>query len=349
MKAARIDKPGVLHIVNIPRPNPKHGEALCKVRRAGICGTDYSIYKGTFSAVKDGRIKFPLQPGHEWSGEVIETGEGVTSLKKGMRVLGDNAISCGQCSKCREGKPMQCENLRSVGTVNAWDGAMAEYVIYPVRHLFTIPDSVGFDQAALVEPTAIAMHAVYHAPVRGGDRVAVLGTGPIGMAALELCRVFGASQIISVGRNNQKLELSKVFGATDIINTCEKEPTATIKALTDNMGVDVAIELSGAKELFACGMKCVRRGGVLSIAAFYDDALEIEPGDIVFNELTIKPVSGCFGMIDKVIHLMNTGQISLDKMITHRCTLDGLKDCLDNFKQYNGNKLKTMLQFDDTS
>jgi 2-desacetyl-2-hydroxyethyl bacteriochlorophyllide A dehydrogenase len=343
MKAVRLFGPRDVKVVELPNPVPGYGEVLCKVTRCGICGTDYAIYSGDFSAVQDGRVKFPLQPGHEWCGVVIEKGEGVTTLQIGERVAGDTAISCGQCYECLTGNYVGCKHLRSVGTLNAWDGAMAEYVVFPARHLFKIPEGVGDDNAALAEPATTAMYAVDHAPIKPGDSVVVFGTGPIGVAAVSLAKIYGASKVISVGRSDFKLDLCRSLGATASINTTRQDVTGTINQMTSGKGVDVVIELSGAVELFNAGIQVIRPGGVISVVAFYNKPTSFFIDDMVFKNVTYKPVPGGFGMTAALFKLMEAGQVDLSGMITHRCSLDEVPQEIEKIKTSDPQKIKVMI------
>ncbi|MFH1009551.1 MAG: alcohol dehydrogenase catalytic domain-containing protein, partial [Candidatus Latescibacterota bacterium] len=156
MKKARIMGPKDIRVMEVPTPEPGPGEVLCRVVRAGICGTDYAIYTGELSFVKSGQISFPMTPGHEWSGLVTRVGRDVAGFQPGDRVVGDTAVSCGTCYDCLMGQYGRCRDLRCVGTIHTWDGAYAEYMVMPARHLFHLPDSVSWDNGAMVEPAATA-------------------------------------------------------------------------------------------------------------------------------------------------------------------------------------------------
>lgn len=136
-----------------------------------------------------------MTPGHEWSGIVDKIGEGITGLAPGDRVTGDSIVSCGACYECLNGKYDHCPDLQAVGTIRTWDGAYADYILMPARHLFKLPSNVSFDNAAIVEPAAIALNSVILAGVTVGDRVLVHGTGPIGIAAAKLAKLAGATKV----------------------------------------------------------------------------------------------------------------------------------------------------------
>ena len=179
MKAARLIEPLRIKIMDIPTPEPGDRDVLIKVKYVGICGTDYSIYSGESSFVKDGSVRFPLTMGHEWSGVVVKTGKHVKKVKPDDRVVGDGTVSCGVCEACLKGDYNTCSDLRGVGTIKTWDGAYAEYILMPERAVYKIPDGVSLEEAALVEPSANALYAE-EGRCKTHDSVLVIGTGPMG-------------------------------------------------------------------------------------------------------------------------------------------------------------------------
>lgn len=343
MKAIVLHSPWDMRLDELKMPHAGPGEAVCKVICAGVCGTDYSIFSGAFSAIKSGRVKFPLRLGHEWVGEVVEVGAGVTSFSVGDRVIGDTAVSCGQCISCLTGKYQQCCSLRSVGTVNAYDGVMGEYVVFPVRHLFHVSKTISNHQAALVEPAANAYYAIKQAGVRAGSSVLITGTGPIGMAAVAIAKAYGASTIISVGRSPFKLEKCMELGATHAINTKDTDPVAEVLRITEGKGVDVSIEISGATQLLQCCISCTCTGGIVSIVALYDQEMTIAPDELLFKNLTIQSVPGGVGVSHEVLHLMETGMIDLETLVTQICSLEELPSVFADYQKNRSQTVKIMV------
>ena len=272
-----------------------------------------------------------------------QVGKDVTSLKPGDRVIGESAVSCGVCEECSKGNKYCCENPYSVGTINAWDGAMCEYETFPARDLIKLPDNISFEQAALIEPTANAFMAIHDAPVRPGDTVAIMGTGPIGIAAVALARLYGAKTVISVGRSDYKLELCRRLGATHTINSRREQVRETIMEITGGLGVDVSIELAGAHCLFDDCIYITRSEGVLSLLAFYDEPHILNLNDVIFGKLIVKTAGGGWGYFDKVIRLMESGQLDLSSIITSRVTLGDAVSEIVNLKKDNTEKVKVMI------
>ena len=345
MMAIRTFAPGDVRVVeeDIPAPGPK--EVLCKVVNVGICGTDYNIYKGEFEYMVD----FPVRPGHEWSGIVEEVGSDVNYLKKGDRVIGQTGVACDECDDCIHGNRFNCKHTQSVGTVHAWPGAMCEYELFKAADIMKLPDSISFEQGAMVEPAANAMMGVVNGGVHIGSTVLILGTGPIGVAAAALCKAYGAKTIISVGRSDFKLGICKQFGATHVINTNDNTNVAdTVREITNGIGVDVTLEISGSLMLFDQAIKSTKVGGSIEMIAFYDKPYEMDLTDFSFRGLTLRQSGGGgWGYFDRVVALMEQGMIDLSPMITHRCKLSEAADEIVNFKKDNAEKIKVMIQVNE--
>ena len=345
MMAIRTFAPGDVRVVeeDIPTPGPR--EAVCKVVNVGICGTDYNIYKGEFEYMVD----FPVRPGHEWSGIVEAVGSEIDYLKPGDRVIGQTGIGCDKCDNCIHGDRFKCTNFQSVGTVHAWPGAMCEHELFKAVDLLKLPDSISFEQGALVEPAGNAMMGISQSGITFGSTVLILGTGPIGVAAVAICKAYGAKTIISVGRSDFKLDLCKQFGATHVINTNrDKNVSEIVREVTGGEGVDVTLEISGSKMLFEEAIKSTKPRGSIEMIAFYDSPYNMDLTDFSFRGLTLRSSGGgAWGYFDKVVTLMENGKIDLTPMITHRCSLSEAADEIRNFKVDNDKKVKVMIQVNE--
>lgn len=340
-KAVYTFEPGRNGMVTEKIPDLLPDEVLCEIKCAGICGTDHGILNGEFSD----RVNFPVRPGHEWTGVVAKVGSAVSFLKVGDRVVGETSHSCGVCENCASGDKRHCLNLKSVGTVDAWPGAMAEYAKFAARDLIKLPESISFELGALIEPTANALMAIDDAKITAGDTVVVMGTGPIGCAAVKLARLYGATTVIVVGRSPFKLDICKNLGATHVINTREIESVEDeILKITGGKKVDVTLELSGALDLFKAGINITRPSGIFVLLAFYSKTIEMDINDIIFSGITIRTAGGGWGYFDKVINLMKTGALDdLNCLITSRITLDEAAEEIVNLKKDNATKIKVMI------
>ena len=358
MLACRLHGPGDLRLERVPLPALGPGEVLCRVVRSGLCGTDYAIYSGEFSFVRSGAIKFPMTPGHEWSGVVARVGPGVRRWVPGDRVVGDTAVACGACSDCLLGNYYQCAQARSVGTVNTWDGSHAEYIVMPERHLFSLPAGVSFDQGAMVEPAATALHALNRAEVRLGDTVLVQGSGPIGIMAARLAKLAGAARVIITGRREAKLQAALALGADAAINTGrdslpsphphplpggEGVPEAVARCAPQ--GVDRVIEASGSAELLKQSLQVVRPGGVVAAVAFYEQAVDgVDIDRLVLGSITLRGVAGSLGTYPAVLRLMEAGRLDFTPLITGRYPLAEVARAMQDMQEHRATRIKLMLE-----
>jgi len=239
MKAVVWTAPGSVETRRLPVPSPGAGEAVVRVRAAGICGTDLSILNG-----KHPRARAPLVMGHELSGEVAETGEGVTALRVGDRVVCEPLISCGACHACRSGYPWVCQKLGLYGIDR--DGAFAEYVSVAASSLRPIPDTVDDRLGALVEPMAVAVHAVRLSSLRVGDDVCILGGGPIGLLIAVVARLAGPARLFLTEREPYRIDLARGFGL-DVIDAGSRDVEREVAERTGSPTVLIE-HIDGAEE-----------------------------------------------------------------------------------------------------
>ena len=345
MKAARIFGSNDIRIVEVPTPKPGPGEVLCEVVCAGVCGTDHAIYTGEFSFVRNGSIKFPMTPGHEWSGVVADVGPGVTRFEPGQRVVGDTAVSCGKCYDCLVGQYGRCKAIRCVGTIATWDGAYAEYILMPERHLFHLADEISFVNGAFVEPAATALYSVVLADVKIGATVMVLGSGPIGVLAAKLAKLCGASKVAVVGRKEFKLQKALELGVDAAINTTETTLEEGVKDVFADWGVDCVIEASGSTELFKKSVELVNQGGAVSVVAFYEknvDSFDIDK--FVFGDVQIRAVAGSLGMYKPVLRLMETGMLDPGSLVTGRYEFSDIPTVMAGMSGRNATRIKEIIE-----
>ena len=344
MKALVVKGPYNAEFVDVETPKAKDDLVLVKVVKAGICATDISIYTGESSFVKSGQIKYPVRIGHEWTGVVEEVGENVKSFKKGDRVVSESGVSCGKCAACAVGKYSECMEIRSVGTVNAWDGCFAEYMLMPERHLYHLADSISDDSAALIEPTGIAYAAFDNININKDTVVAVAGTGAIGMASVWIAKCLGAGKVIMIGRRDNKLEKAKSVGATHLINNTKCDAIAEIRDLTNGKGADLIIETTGSEALLKDAVNMVANGGTISIISFYEKNLNDFPMDeVVLRHITIKGVAGSFGAPGEVCKMMEKCDDDPEGIITHRIKFDEIINFFENVKEFKEELIKVMV------
>lgn len=310
---------GFLELREMPVPRPEPGEVLIEVKACGICGTDVHVLHDQFPYWP------PVILGHEFSGVVVEA-NGTSYFHVGDRVVGEpHTQACGHCYLCRTGNIQICPTKRSPG----WGihGAFAKYLKMPERLLHRIPDSMSYDVAAVVEPTANTVHDVIErARVDAGDFVVVLGPGPIGLLAAMTARAAGARHIVIVGADCDeavRLKKARELGFDTVINLSKTNPVEAVLDLTGGVGADLVIEASGAPPAIASTVELVRKKGrICAIGltgreniAFPWDKAAFRVCDIIFN------LSTSYTSWDRTINLIAGGHIPAGEVISHRMPL----------------------------
>ncbi|MFC2022457.1 zinc-binding dehydrogenase [Chloroflexota bacterium] len=250
MKAWRLYGYGDIRLEEVPLPEIKPGWVLVKVKVVQVAvveaghveGMPHHFQAGIDKMLSEGK---PVQLGHEYCGEVVEIGKGVTTLKVGDRVSSENPIPCGACRMCREGKVSQCLSHIAVG--REIPGAYAEYVCLPEYGLTKIPDGSTDNEVAAFQPLSTCAIQVKSADIQMGDTVVVLGQGPMGLGVLQIAKLAGAGLLIGVDIRPETLDLSRDFGANIVINSSEVDVVKEVKRLTDDVGADVVFEEAGGR------------------------------------------------------------------------------------------------------
>jgi len=317
MKAAVLRETESLTVEEVDVPQLRHNEILLKVAYCGICGTDPYIYTGRFPIPS-----LPLIPGHEFSGKVVEVGENVASVKKGDRVTADINMSCGNCYFCRKGQKLFCPEIKQIGVHVS--GAFADYVKAPETQVYKLPDNISYEQGALVEPLACAVHGVERTEIQIGSSVAIIGAGPMGLLLLQLAKLQGAYPVIVSELVDYRMDVAKMLGADIVIDANQKDSVQEVKRLTDGRGADYVIEAVGSIPTYMQAFRMMRRGGHLTTfgAPPADADIAIRPFDIYSQELTITgSYAGTYHTWLESIALLSSGKIRADLLITHRFPL----------------------------
>jgi alcohol dehydrogenase len=305
-------------------------DVIVKVDTTTICGTDLHILKGDVPAVTEGRIL-----GHEAVGTVVETGAAVTSLKPGDHVLVPAITSCGHCSYCRAGMAAHCQTVGGIGWIfgHLINGVQAEYarVPYAETSVHVVPEGVSDEQVlflADILPTGYEI-GVRNGGVKPGDTIAVVGAGPVGLAAMMTAAIAGAARIIAVDLEPSRLEHAKRFGATDAVVSGESAD-AEILELTGG-GVDVAMEAVGVPATFDLCTRIVRAGGTVANIGVHGAPTTLHLEDLWIKNVTITTglVSG--DTIPTLLKLARSGRIEAEKLGTHRFKLDQIQEAYDVF------------------
>jgi len=345
MRAFQIDGPGVVSEISVPVPEIAEDEVLIRIAYSGICATDYEILDGEMALIREGKIRYPVRFGHEWSGVIEKVGSMVKKFNVGDHVLSDSGISCGKCAACQEGRYSACRNKRSVGTVKCWDGSFAEYMHIPERNLYKLPDDMDMMNAALIEPTCIALSGLRRGGNLEGKTILIVGTGAIGMTAVAISRHYKPGKIILAGRTDSKLEIGKKLGADAAINVRNEDLVEAVLRETDGQGADMVLETSGNPGAVNQCVLSTRYGGTASFIGFYENSVDAFPIDVlVSRKISIHGVMGDFGIPAEVIRIIDEEKIDLTPIITHLISMDELPKALLQPSEFEGNRIKIMVK-----
>jgi L-iditol 2-dehydrogenase len=262
-------------------PTPGPNDVVVEVQAVGVCGSDVHGFMGT-----TGRRKPPIVMGHEFSGTISALGEQVTGFQLGERVAVHPLQTCGVCPACRGGRPNICVNRKGLGiTMN---GAFAEAVRVPQQMLYKIPDSMTWEQGALVEPLAVSMHAVNITPITLMDTLVIIGAGTIGLLALVCARKRGAGTIIVTDRSEHRLARARQLGADVTVNIAERDPVEAVMEVTGGLGADSVIEAVGSTPAVKQSLLVARNGGDVTWIGNSAPEVEVNMQQIVTRELTLR-------------------------------------------------------------
>jgi len=332
VKALVFNGPGQRSWTGVPDPEViDPGDAIIQIDTVTICGTDLHILKGDVPAVQPGRIL-----GHEAVGTVVAVGPAVTTIQPGDRVLASCISACGRCRYCREQRYGQCRGGGGWILGHLIDGVQAQYARIPFADLSTyrLPENVSDEAAVLftdILPTSYEV-GVLNGAVRPGDTVAVVGTGPIGLAAILTARLFSPAHIVAIDKAESRLQAAKLMGA-DILVRGGEDPAETVRALTEGLGADVVIEAVGLPETFELCTELVRPGGHVANIGVHGS-----PATLHLEDLWIKDVTITTGLVDTystptLLKMVASGQLDIGQMITHRFPLDDIMAAYDVFSR----------------
>jgi 2-desacetyl-2-hydroxyethyl bacteriochlorophyllide A dehydrogenase len=276
MRAVRAVAPGEVALDDVPRPEPRAGEVVVRVRACGICGTDLHWFHGTMPLPQ-------VCPGHEVAGEVADAGAGVRDLRAGDAVALEGIVGCDACDACRRGDYHLCRALGVVGLTIP--GGFAEYVRIPARHCFRTPPGVSPAVAALSEPLAVAVHSVRLAPVRAGNHVLVLGAGSIGLMAVVAARAAGANVTVTA-RHPQQRQAAAALGADRVL---ADDDAAGLRTLVRDASADVVLEtVGGTADTLSVAVAAARPGGTICVLGVFAGEPPLAATRLLVKELTLK-------------------------------------------------------------
>jgi 2-desacetyl-2-hydroxyethyl bacteriochlorophyllide A dehydrogenase len=309
MKAVVIERPNEVVYRDVEAPAVGPGDVLVESREAGLCRTDIEMMTGAFT---DPRwVHYPVVPGHEWAGTVVDVGAEVESVGVGDRVVCEGFVTCNRCRRCRSGATHWCERIEAIGFTRP--GGYAELVSVPERVVHVLPQHVSFDAGVLVEPASVVLHALEKASPRPGEEVGVIGVGTLGALAIALLRLHAPARIVAYGIRDEELELAGRLGATAVALAGDGTPSAAeLDLVVETAGAPAAVEL--ATEL------CRPAGRVVLLGIAGEGRTLTLPSDLLVGKdmALIGSIAYPAAVWSRVVGLVADRVLDLDPIVTHR-------------------------------
>lgn len=330
MKAVIYSEPRNYSVADIPKPQISENQLLIKVHSCGVCRTDIHLHEGEFLS------SFPLVPGHEFAGEVVQVGSETHGFKVGDRVVADNTVLCGECYFCRRNQPLYCENFYSLGCNGP--GGFAEFVKVNYDKVFHIGDELSYEAASFTEPTACAVHGMDMIDLKCGDDVLIFGAGPTGIILTQLIKHGGAGNVVVVASNPKKLDLISANGYAETIKMDRNDyskHTAELKSRFPH-GFDVVIDATGSPEVLEQSFNFAKKGAKIVVygVAAESDTIKVSPYKMFANEYKLIGSYAQTHCFDRALMFLEKGIVKVEDLITDRFSLDEFPVMLD--KMFNG-------------
>jgi L-iditol 2-dehydrogenase len=329
---------------SVPELGP--GEVLLKVNVASICGTDLKVLHRTLQGQPAGEFIM----GHEYAGTVAALGPGVSEFQIGDRVAVEVHKGCDRCENCIKGWYTSCLNYGDLAKGHrakglTCDGGFAEYAVNHINTLYRLPDNLTFEQACMVTTAASPLWAIdLMGGYVAGETVLVLGPGPIGLIAVQLCKALGAERVILSGTRDSRLEIGKRHGADFTINVRRENLADRVSEITQGKGADSVLECAGGPTSMQEALENVKRGGRIGVVAWYTGPVQMDMNLAVRSNVRIYAARGEGGMnCGRSLALMSAGKIAADPIITHHFTLDQIHEAFRTYVERINNALKVVI------
>ena len=314
MKALLLKAYKQLELTDMPEPSLGPDDLLVRVAACGICGSDIHGFDGS-----TGRRIPPLVMGHEAAGTVERVGEHVTHFHIGQRVTFDSTVYCGKCYYCRRGQVNLCDDRQVLGASPPEyrrHGAFAEYVSVPQHIIYPLPDALSFEDAAMIEATTVAVHAVSLTPVQLGDTAVVVGSGMIGLLVIQALRLAGATRVIAVDVEDSRLRRAARLGAEVCLNSRQTDVSGSVRNATLGRGADVAIEAVGNSAALETALACLRKAGTLTLIGNVAPKVELALQSVVTRQIRVQGSCASAGEYPACIDLLARKAIQVEPLIS---------------------------------
>ncbi len=336
MKALLSSGDRRLSLSDIPLPRATPGNLVIRVAATGICGTDYAIIDGHGPSW----VVYPVVPGHELAGTVVEVGAGVEGFALGDRLIVDNYLRCNSCRFCKTGKYFLCKKHTEVGmTIN---GGMAEYCRFPATNAVRIPEHLAMDMAALAEPVATAIRACRATPLASDSTIAVFGCGPLGFLILKIAKLMGACRTGMVGRGN-RLANAAAEGADFVVDVSDARWPDLVRQYVGSDGVNVIYEASGSESVLIEGCRLIAKGGaIVQLGVSWGKPAPILPDELVLKEAAIIGRVSGMGAFEEALTLLASGRLNVAGFLRHQFPVDQYEEAFRVDRTREGGALKVL-------
>ncbi len=318
------------------------GSVRVRIDRVGVCGSDVHYY--TEGRIGNQRVQYPATLGHECAGTVVEVGAAVQRLKPGTRVAIDPALVCGECDQCRAGRNNTCRNIQFLGNPGQAPGAVADYHVLPAENCLPIPDAMTLDQAVLIEPLSIGLYAVKMGDVYPAARVAILGSGPIGLSVLMCAKLAAPCTIYVTDLLDERLAAARTCGADWTGNPRRQDVAAEISKL-EPCGLDMVFECSGDPACIEQAMRLLTPGGTLFLIGIPPTVeVSFDAHRMRTQELSFRAVRRQKGCVAAAVRLVGDGFLETAPLLTHRFPLEQIRDAFELVAGYRDGVVKAVIE-----
>lgn len=333
-----MEKPWNIEISDVQMPKPKEGEALLRVKSAGICGSDIGAFRGT-----NGLVSYPRIIGHEIAGEVISIPENnKNGIKPGDRVIVDPYLYCGHCYPCSIGRTNCCVDLKVLGV--HVDGGMAEYFCHPADMLLKVPDDMPWDIIPLAEPLTIALHGIHRLNLKAGEHIAINGAGPIGLLAAMVALHYGAEPIM-IDLVKERLDFAKSLGVRYTINLREEDLVEKVSEYTNDRMAECVMEASGANSAIRATLDIVSHAGRIALTGWPKQETPIPTDMITRKEVDVRGARTSAGEFPEAIDLIYHQKVDARRILTKVISIDEAPETIRDIEKNPGNYMKVNILF----
>ena len=339
MRAVKFPEPWKVECIDIPEPVAKEGEALIKVRSAGICGSDIGAFRGT-----NPLVSYPRVIGHQVAGEILSIPEdNPRGLKVGDRVIVDPYLYCGECYPCSIGRTNCCTSLHVLGV--HVEGGMCETFAHPADMLWKLPDDMPWDIAPMAEPLTIALHGIHRGGLKAGEHVAIIGAGPIGLLAAMSAIAYGAEPIL-IDLVDERLEMAKELGVKYVINSGKEDLVAKVAEYTDGRMAELVMECSGANPAVRSTLDIVANAGRITLTGWPKKETPLPTDAITRKEVDIRGARTSAREFEEAIELIHSGKVNVRALLTKVVSIADAPAAIMDIEKNPGNYMKVDVVMD---